>query len=269
MAELPEKLKIVPLLALIIFVNAAGFLLRYFGFETYIIIIGFRFHFAILISFLFSISGFNSYELKKYFISPRYTKIPGPVIWIIIPPIIVFLLLYVFNDVKIGDPQYFYEFGLSSIFDYPVYLIWNFIQLWMLFVFLKYAVRNSKIIFSKTSLIIFFLFLFEFVPLKLKEPDYPSFIALALCSISGGLLIKYFSNIYLFAITIFTVFWCSFLLFGSESKEIINLLFASQYTGWEGFFATNKNIIQYLFPAQLFLTDLLMIIFSFRHKTGG
>ena len=34
------------------------------------------------------------------------------------------------------NPEYFYEFGLSSIADFPVYLIWNSFQLFFLYQFL-------------------------------------------------------------------------------------------------------------------------------------
>jgi hypothetical protein len=75
-------------------------------------------------------------------------------------------------------------------------------------------------------------------------------------------LVSKFKSIYLFAIAVFTLLWLNFLSFGCDSQLITNILFARQYNSWEGFFAIDKKISQFILPAQLFLTFLLMVIRS-------
>jgi hypothetical protein len=88
-----------------------------------------------------------------------------------------------------------------------------------------------------------------------------------LISLTIGLMIKYFQNIYWFTIVIFSIFWLHFLAFGSSSEEIIHLLFASQYSGWDGFLEVKRSFATFILPAQLFITFLaVMISSSFRKK---
>ena len=74
--------------------------------------------------------------------------------------------LFFLKRIEIGDPEYFYEFGISSIADYPIYLIWNFPQIILLYFFLVKVSFLSKFRFITVAVVIFFLFAFEFVSIN-------------------------------------------------------------------------------------------------------
>jgi hypothetical protein len=42
--------------------------------------------------------------------------------------------------------------------------------------------------------------------------------------------------------------WLAILAFGSSSKTLINLLFASQYDNWDGFFDVIKEYTSFILP---------------------
>ena len=247
-------------------VNAAGIILRYFNLDAYIILVGFRFHISLIIPFLIIFRKSQLPFIKKIFVDPCHKRTVLPLLWILLPVIILTGILFLLNKIEIGDPNYFYEFGLSSVIDYPIYLIWNFPQLFCFFIFLALTSTVSKKSFLIVSAVTFSFFLFEFIPFKIKGIDYFGIVSLLLISFTIGLLIKYFQNIYWFTILIFSIFWLYFLAFGSSSEEIVHLLFASQYSGWDGFLEVNKQFISYLLPAQLALTFLVIFLSSFFRK---
>ena len=248
-------------------VNAAGVVLRYFNLDTYIVLIGFRFHISLIIPFLIIFRRNELSFIKKIFVDPHHKRTVLPLLWILLPVIIVTGILFLMHKVEVGDPDYFYEFGLSSVIDYPIYLLWNFPQLFCLFIFLALTATVSKKSFSIVFATTFLICTYEFIPFKIDNIDYYGIVSHLLISLSVGLLIKYFQNIYWFTIVVFSIFWLHFLAFGSSSQEIIHLLFASQYSGWEGFLEINKSFIPYLLPVQLALTFLVILVSStFRKK---
>ncbi len=261
------KIKFFPLAFAIIAVNAAGILLRYFKLDPYVVLVGFRLHISFIFPLLIIFRKDQLAFIKQVFADPHHKRTVLPLLWVLFPVMIVIGVLYYQHKIVIGDPEYFYEFGLSSVVDYPVYLLWNFPQLFCFFIFLALAAAASKKKFILVSLISFLTFAFELIPFNLKNVDYSGITSLMLISLSIGLLIKYFQNIYWFAIVIFSIFWLHFLAFGTRSEEIIHLLFASQYSGWGGFLEVQKWFIPYLLPAQMFITFILILISSlFRKK---
>jgi hypothetical protein len=251
----------------LLIVNAAGILLRVFNLDTYFILAGFRFHISFILPFLIIFKKDQLHFIKSLFVDPQHKRTVLPLLWILLPLIIVAGVSFLLKKMEIGDPDYFYEFGLSSIVDYPIYLLWNFPQIFCFFIFLALAAT----IFRKNILLIaaisFLLFVFEFIPLNIKSIDYYGIISLLVISLTIGLLIKYFQNIYWFTIVIFSIFWLHFLAFGSSSEEIIHLLFASQYSNWDGFLEVKKTIAAFILPAQLVIMFLIVLISSsFRKK---
>ena len=261
-----KQTKLYPVIFAVVAVNIAGIVLRYFNLDTYIIIVGFRFHLSFVLPFLIIFRTYQLTFIKKLFTEPHFKKTILPLLWILLPVVLIIAVLFLLKKINIGDPEYFYEFGLSSIVDYPIYLLWNFPQIIMLFIFLTVSstLYNKKIIIP--FFLIIFLFLFELIPIGSIKFSATGILSLGLIAITSGLIIKYFQNIYWFAIFIFSVFWLYFLCFGSGSEAIINLLFAARYNSWEGFFSGNKNIVQYLLPVQLLLTFLLVLISSYIRK---
>ncbi len=259
--------KIKPLLLVLILLTttAAGVILKYFELPAYFIILGFRFHLSCVIPFLFIIRKIPFERIKGYFISPEYKKQTVQLFWIFIP-LLGTAALYFTGMVELTDPDYFYEFGLSSIIDYPLYLVWNFLQLSMLFIFLK-AVQLSwwNQVLPMTGIIIL-LFSYEAVPLDISNFDYFSLAVLFLTALSAALIIRYFSNVYWFIISVFTFLWSSLLLFGTKSSTAVNLIFAAKYSEWEGFLTAGKAYNDYLVPGYTAVFLFLIVITSLVEK---
>ncbi len=256
---------IIPLAA----VNAAGFLLRHFNLDTYIILIGFRFQLAMVLPLLIYFRKSDLPKLKKYFTHPSYNGTLGPLGWIFLPLVIVLGLLFILKKAELGDPDYFYEFGMSSIIDYPIYLVWNLPQLFCFAAFVMLVTsENFKSVFMPAVLIVV-NFAFEFVPAGKDKMSFQLILSAVFISLSAALLLKYFRNIYWISIILFTILWSGLLAFGSGSTEMIHLLFASQYQAWDGFFDVSKNLVSFVMPAQAALTALFIFISVRLRKVGS
>ena len=132
------NIKIWRLILAILLVNASGLYLKYFNLSTYIILFGFRFHMSFVLPLIIVFnSNFLPY-IKRSFLKPEWRKAPFYLFLILLPLLIETGGLYIIHKIDIGDPEYFYEFGISSIADYPVYLIWNFPQMILLYFFLAF-----------------------------------------------------------------------------------------------------------------------------------
>ncbi len=262
-----EKNHLPQIILALILANFAGTVLRHFGLDSYIILVGFRFHISLILPFLVIFKNINLEKLKQILLHPLYNKTIQPLSWIFLPLIILLAALFILKKIEIGDPDYFYEFGLSSIVDYPIYIIWNLPQLLMFAAFLLLIQPSLKLNTVYTALITFLLFSFEFIPFNKTKFDVIDFVSLLLASMSIGLLVKYFQNIYWLAITIFTIFWLNLLAFGTDSTAMIHILFASQYESWDGFFDVAKNLHSYLLPFQLLVTMLIIYFSSFKKSS--
>lgn len=247
------------LIAAIVITNAAGILLRVFHLDTFIIIVGFRFHISFIFPFIIVFRERHLATLKEAFIHPKYNKTFPQLAWILLPLVISALVLYLSGHIGYNDPDYFYEFGLSSIVDYPIYLIWNLPQLLLLSLFLIITAESTKNEFWKTWLILLLLFVFEFIPIDKDKIDFLNIIVLLFTGVSAALIMKYFQNIYWFAIIFFTLFWECLLTFGSSSRLMINLLFAARYKAWEGFFTVGDKLSAYILLFHIFIATMLIL----------
>ncbi len=255
-----SQVKILPLIIAIAAVNAAGFLLKYFELETYIILLGFRFHLSLVLPILITFRKEHLQTIKNYFTAPEYKSGLPFLLLILIPPLLLISSLYLLNVIEIGDPEYFYEFGLSSILDYPIYLIWNLPQLLMLTAFLLLYRDVSYLRSASSFVILILLFLFEIIPLK-EAHHFTVYLSYAFVVVIVWLFIIRFRNIYWISLSLFTIIWSAVLAFGSESEEIINLMFASRYYEWEGFFTASKDLHQYLIPLLLLFVMIFLLSF--------
>ena len=261
-----NRVKIVTIIFLAILINTAGLLLKYYGLDTYIILAGFRFYLSLILPFLiiFRVSQLGS--IKEKLIHPEYNKTFQPLGWILLPLMILLASLYFSKQIDIGDPDYFYEFGLSSIIDYPIYIIWNLPQLLMFALFIILIQPTIK----SNCFISFFIaascFIFVFMFFNKTKPDYFDIVSVVFILASAVLLLKYFQNVYWFSIIVFTVLWTNILTFGSSSQTMLHLLLASQYDTWEGFFDVGNSIRQYLLPTQLGITFVLIAVSALLKK---
>jgi hypothetical protein len=255
------KINLWRLILAIIIVNTLGYYLKYSGLNTYIIIMGFRFHISFVLPIIIVYnSNFLPY-LKESFLKPDWKKATFPVLLIFLPIMIVAGGLYFLQKIDIGDPEYFYEFGISSIADYPIYLIWNFPQTILIFIFLESVSFRVKFRFIAVAAVIFCLFIFELVLINKAIIQYQEIGILLICSFIYSILINHFRNIYWFGISLFTLSWIAVIAFGSSSKTIINLLFASQYNSWEGFFDVAKQYMPYTLPVYFGIALIISLVF--------
>jgi hypothetical protein len=247
------------LIAIILSVNAIGILLRMFDLPVYIIILGFRFHLSLLIPFFFIMLKLNEDLVKKEFTSPRYKK-NYPFLFSLFLPALAFILMYILQQIDWDEPEFQYEFGLSSVVDFPIYLIWNSIHL-IAFYFFLLVISSSRYPFILLLLTIPLLFIYQFIPLNSEIFLWNEIPGLFAMSLYASLLILRFRNIYWFTVSVFFVLWLYILLFGSSYTPLINLIFASQYSSWEGFFEMNKSIAEYSFTLYvLFITSVMFLI---------
>ena len=242
------NVKIWNLILAILLVNATGLCLRYFNMGTYLILFGFRFHLSFVLPLVIVFNTSFLPYIRRSFINPEYRKASFYLLMIILPLLIETGCLYILNKLDLGDPDYFYEFGMSSIADYPIYLIWNFPQMILLFFFLVSVSFNSRFRFITVAVVIFLLFAFELVPFNKAIINYWNLGILISFSIIYSIIINYFRNIYWFGISLFTILWFAILAFGSSSKLMINLLFAGQYDNWDGFFEVVKDYMTFTLP---------------------
>ena len=261
------KKKIANYFIAIFIINAIGILLRYLELDTYFILIGFRFQLSLFLPALF-ISGIYSKDyIVNIFKSPSYKKSLLFIYLLIIPLFFLFAILFILRKIELGDPEYFYEFGISSIIDFPVYLVWNSIQLTLFFLFFIYLSSKLKL----NLLIIFFifilLFVYELIPLRKESFDYFNLISVFFLGLITGLMVKYYQNIYWLVVFSFSILWLDFILFGSNSELAVNLLFASQYNLWEGFFSVEKDLKEFVLPFHLILVNILILINLFKKKS--
>jgi hypothetical protein len=255
----------------IFLVNGIGFTLRYFGYDTYAVIAGFRLHLSFCLPLLILYPAGLLNKAKELLIRPVYKKNFIVVTWIIIIPAIIMAVLYLLEKIELADPDYFYEFGLSSIFDFPVYLIWNFPQFVLLFLFLKLSTEKKKNNFFPVLALIILLFMYEFIPItfKFEEPDLITAGNFVLTAFCAAFLFHFYNNLYWFTIVIFSAFWFNLLAFGSETESMINMLFAAQYQQWEGFFTISKDYKPWLLGTQLLLMLIILSVSLPSRKISG
>jgi hypothetical protein len=249
------------IILLLILINGTGLLLKYYNLDRFVIIIGFRFHLSLLLPFLFLITqrkfAFIKQELKRFSVNNFIVHF----IFVLIPLIVSAAVLFLCKYAELNDPDYFYEFGISSVVDLPLYFIWNLPQFLMIGLFLKYLTSNKKLNFIIGFAVIFSLFIYEFIPVhKEKFILFPAY-NLAAVSILIALIIVKAKNIYSFAVAVFMFIWCNALLYGSENKSLINNLFAKNYSNWEGFLKLSKQIVNYYFVIQAILTIIFFLIY--------
>lgn len=252
----------------LIIVNAAGISLRYFDLDTYFIFLGFRFHLSSLIPFLILLNEDSLNKFYRTFRSPVFRKKILPALWIVLSLLIVMAVLYLISVVKTADPDYFYEFGLSSIIDYPLYLLWNFPQLCLLFYTLIVFSGTTRFPYTNVFAGLVLLFGYELIPLD-STFNPADVISLILLSLIISFFVTKLQNIYWFAVVLFSSVWSIVLLFGTGSRLIINIFFAKEYISWEGFFNSSKEISLFVFPF-FFLILLLCVTsyyFNFTRKT--
>jgi hypothetical protein len=263
---LEYKVSAVRIFLAVFLVNAIGFALKYFELDTFIILLGFRFHLSAIFPLLIVINATHLSLIKDSFLHPPFVKVGRVILTFFFTSLLFLLVLYLTKKIEIGDPEYFYEFGLSSIVDYPIYLVWNSINLICLFFFFLLINKSFKNSFLVILALAILIFAYEFIPLRKMIFDYESIAAFVILSFVLSITIRFFNNIYLFVVLIFSIIWFSLLAFGTTSSLLVNLFFAARYSGWEGFFIADKNFSGFLIPVTYLLILLSLITLSLFRK---
>jgi peptidoglycan biosynthesis protein MviN/MurJ (putative lipid II flippase) len=113
------------------------------------------------------------------------------------------------------------------------------------------------------------LFVSEIIPINNSPLPYSELGILLTCSVIFSVLINYYRNIYWFSISLFTMLWLPLLAFGINSKTMVNILFASQYNYWEGFFELSKVFTPYSLSAYFAGAMIITImLFVFRPRAN-
>jgi hypothetical protein len=235
--------------------------------STFVIIIGFRFHLALILPFFFIVTGLKAVEFKNAFKDPPYKRNYPFLLSLFITTGIIFLVFYILQFITPGDPEYFYELGLSSLVDLPVYFIWNSINLILFFFFLTFAADRIGHNIILIALLIASLFIYEFIPLGGEETDIIGIINVVFTSVLIAILITRFRNIYWFTLFIYLLLWIFILLFGSSYPPLIRMIYASQYSSWEGFFIIETLFRSYSYLLYVFFITLTLFFLSFKKKT--
>ena len=262
------KKKIVFCFIAIIIINAIGILLRCLDLDTYFILIGFRFQVSLFLAVFFVLGKYSKEFFYNIFRRPLYKGYFFFIYLIIVPLLILFAILFLLRKIEPGDPEYFYEFGISSIIDFPVYLVWNSIQLSFFFLFFIYLASKERLSLSIIFIAFVLLFVYELIPLKKESFDYAGLLSVISFGAITGFIVKYYQNIYWLVIFSFSILWLNILLFGSNSEMVINLIFASQYRSWEGFFLVEKDLKAFILPAHLLLINIFILINLFNNKSS-
>ncbi len=260
-----KKIPVSIYLLLLFILASLNFALRYFNLPNYFIIIGFRFYGIIFLTGVFLIF-FNGVEpLKNSLLSFSFQKFLRMFLFVLLPPIIIIGGLFLQNKIELGDPDYFYELGLSSIVDFPIYFIWNFPQFLILFSLLHTVESSFRLKILPNFLLLFFFFAPEFLSLPKITFNIFSIISYVLLLLTIALFIYKKNNVFTFSFYFFTTVWMALLLFGSKSETLLQLFLAKTYTGWDGFFDINKKFVTFILPIY-FLLSFLTVIFLKRES---
>jgi hypothetical protein len=263
---LEYKVSTVRFLLALVLVNAIGFALKYFELDTFIILLGFRFHLGAVIPLLIVIKKEHLSLMKDSLLHPSFKHVGRVILTFLFTNLLFLSVLFLTNKVEIGDPEYFYEFGLSSIADYPIYLIWNSIQLILLYLFFSIIHKSFKNSFFIIIVSAILIFAYEFIPLRKMIFQYESIAAFILLCLILTVTIKFLNNVYIFVLLLFSTIWFGLLSFGTSSSTLVNLFFAANYNSWEGFLTVDKIVSDFIIPINFFLILVTLIILSLATK---
>lgn len=260
-----KKISIPIYLLLLLILPGLNIALRFFDLPNYFFFIGFRFYGIILLAgiFLYFYSGKEIW--KQSLLSLSFKKFYRHIFFILLPPAIVIGGLFLLNKIELGDPDFFYELGLSSIVDFPIYFIWNLPQFLILYTLLQSVETSFRLKVIPNFILLFFFFSAEFVSSPKISFNIFSIISFALILLTLTLFIYKKKNPLTFSFYIFTSIWMALLLFGSSSETSLQTFLAKTYTSWDGFFEINKKFTQYILPSYFFIT-LIPVVFLKRES---
>jgi len=243
----------------LILVNGLGFLLRYYDLDRFIIFLGFRFHLSLTLPFLLFLFEKKFSLIKKNLKKFCWKDILQQFFLMLISSVILFGSLILAKQAHFGDPDFFYELGLSSIIDLPVYFLWNLPQLFMIGIVIQNEREKYKFSYPIIFLFLLLLFAYEFIPLHKEKLllfnvyNYASYILFI------TLVFVQRKSLYATALTVFLFLWILILLTGTYNTSAIKNILAKNFDEWEGFLEFSKILIKYI---SFIFSGLMIILFS-------
>ncbi|RPI65857.1 MAG: hypothetical protein EHM47_18030 [Ignavibacteriales bacterium] len=76
------------------------------------------------------------------------------------------------------------------------------------------------------------------------------------------MIIIKFRNLYWFTVFNFMLLWLPLLLFGTESGTLVKIIFASEYSTWEGFLEVSKIFSDYAVITFIGAVFIVVVLFS-------
>jgi hypothetical protein len=248
----------------VIFTNFIIVLSSYFEFIPQIYFLGFRFNLFLLLNVILIFAYYKKFTIEQLAPFKRFGKFKHWFAAFSIPVLLagfVICVVYLFGEVKISKQKYFYEFGMTSLLDFPMYFVWTlpfiFSTLYLLFNVLntnRYFSSIIKSILIAVSTSGFYLYYFD-------EDRIIAYIVYFLL-VSSIMLFNYAffmwcRSIWVASFSIFMAIFSFVLVFGSSNEFLIKTFFARNYEKWEGFF--NLKLIENV-PAESGLFPLLIIL---------
>jgi len=222
-----------------------GYLLKIVEYENIFGLIGFRFYLPLVIPIvlMFSLGDIKIFEkiIKQF-------RFQG--FWIILVILFIFLAagssFYFIEEIKFKEPDFFYELGLSSLIDYPMYLVWNSPLLFFVFVIYKYIKVTLKFGIIYLLLLLFAIITIELFSFSFAEISIPTIVLLIAFLFLQILVFYRIENPLTFIFLMFTTIWITVLLFGSSNPIIVKMVLARNFDNWDGFLKLKKGIWEYL-----------------------
>lgn len=172
---------------------------------------------------------------------------------------------YLTGYLEFTEPDFMYELALTSLVDFPVYVIWNALFLLTPFLYIRSASGTKKSGLFFVSLLfplLFALQIYQFPVTKAAAEDYISLLLI----ITGFIfLINTAGSILSYLLTSYFLLWVNLIAFGTESKFLLNTILASRYQSWEGLFSGGE-IFMLSLQGGLSVVSLI-IIFLMRMRT--
>jgi len=229
--------------------------LQFAGLSPFIIILGFRFHICLVIpGLVFMPDALDTAFRSAHYLWRRHI---GLFILLLITAGIPFALL-VPGIASFQKNDNFFELGVSSVIDFPLYFIWNLPQFIMLYYVLK-KVTQLKASFVYVLLFLLIISAPAFIPSTTAVQVY-SIAAAVLVIVMAAMLIYKSANWLEFSLLLFFVIWSAILIYGTQSEMLVKLFLGKNYEYWDGFIEVKGVQAEMLRAAYLVLPFFVVLL---------
>lgn len=259
----------------VLFTNLIIIFSFHFEFIPQVYFLGFRLNLFLLLNLILIFLYYKKISIELLLPFKTFGKIKYWFAALSIPILmsgIVICSAYIFGEVKIPKLKYFYEFGMTSLLDFPMYFVWTlpfiFSMIYIWFIVLDTQSYFSKVInsiFISLSFSGFYLYNYD----KVEIGDYVIYSLLTSSVVLFNYsFYKWSRSLWATSFSIFMTIFSFVLIFGSSNEFLIKTFFARNYDKWEGFF--DFNLIKNILPESGLIPLLIIlniIFFNFGRGT--